>query len=116
LGNQPQPFGNHREKKREEIALGSTSLEARLAKAGERLNERRRRLLSAILENSDDTFFLSSRELARRDDVDAATIVRTIQALGYQRFAEFAADLRSHFVTGITPYTILKAASQEKRR
>jgi DNA-binding MurR/RpiR family transcriptional regulator len=72
--------------------------------------------LSAIRENSDDTFFLSSRELARRYDVDAATIVRTIQALGYQRFAEFAADLRSHFVTHITPYTILKAASEEKHR
>jgi len=61
-------------------------------------------------------FFLSSRELAGRYDVDAATIVRTIQALGYQRFAEFAADLRWHFVTRITPYTILKAASEEKRR
>src|SRR4029450_5257074 len=55
------------------------------------------------------------RELARRYDVDAATIVRTIQALGYQRFADFAADLREHFVRQITPYTVLKAASEEKR-
>jgi DNA-binding MurR/RpiR family transcriptional regulator len=98
-----------------EIATSSTSLEARLAKAEARLNDSRRNLLKAILENSDDTFFLSSRELARRYRVDAATIVRTIQALGYRRFAEFAADLRSHFVTRITPYTILKSASQEKR-
>ena len=53
--------------------------------------------------------------MAKRYEVDAATIVRTIQALGYDKFAEFVADLRSHFVTRITPYTILKAASKEKR-
>jgi len=68
-----------------------------------------------ILENTEDTFFLSSRELAKRYEVDAATIVRTIQALGYKKYAEFTADLRAHFVTQITPYAVLKAASKEKR-
>jgi DNA-binding MurR/RpiR family transcriptional regulator len=68
-----------------------------------------------ILENPGDTFFLSSRELAKRYEVDAATIVRTIQALGYKKYAEFTADLRAHFVTQITPYAVLKAASKEKR-
>jgi DNA-binding MurR/RpiR family transcriptional regulator len=68
-----------------------------------------------ILETPEDTYFLSSRELAKHYKVDAATIVRTIQAIGYRKFAEFAADLRSHFVTRITPYTILKAASEERR-
>jgi DNA-binding MurR/RpiR family transcriptional regulator len=72
-------------------------------------------LLGMILENPGDTFFLSSRELAKRYDVDAATIVRTIQALGYGKFAEFVADLRSHFIMRITPYTALKAASQQRR-
>ena len=41
--------------------------------------------------------------------------MRTVQALGYERFADFAADLRQHFVNHITPYTVLKAATQEKR-
>ena len=68
-----------------------------------------------ILEKPEDTYYLSSRELAKRYDVDAATIVRTIQVLGYRKFSEFLADLRSHFVTRITPYSVLKAASQEKR-
>lgn len=94
---------------------GSTPLEARFQDAAVRLNASRQKLIRAILENPDDTFFLSSRELAKRYDVDAATIVRTIQALGYRKFAEFAADLRSHFLTRITPYTVLKAASREKR-
>jgi DNA-binding MurR/RpiR family transcriptional regulator len=94
---------------------GLTPLEVRFAKAQPRLNASRQKMVRAILENPDDTFFLSSRELAKRYDVDAATVVRTIQALGYGKYAEFAAELRSHFVTRITPYTILKAASQEKR-
>ena len=94
---------------------GQTTIEKRFAAAGERLNASRRRLLRSILENTGDTFFLSSRELAKRYDVDAATIVRTIQALGYKKYAEFTADLRAHFVTQITPYAVLKAASKEKR-
>ena len=35
--------------------------------------------------------------------------------LGYQSYADFSADLRQHFVTRITPYTALKAATREKR-
>ena len=97
--------GNHRD----------TPLEARFRKAEPNLNTSRKQLIRAILENPDDTFFLSSRDLAKRYNVDAATIVRTIQALGYSKYAEFTADLRSHFVTRITPYTVLKAASREKR-
>jgi DNA-binding MurR/RpiR family transcriptional regulator len=95
----------------EESAL--TSLEVRFAKSA--LSGTRRRLIRAILDNHEETFFLSSREMAKRYNVDAATIVRTVQALGYERFADFAADLRQHFVKRITPYTVLKAATREKR-
>jgi DNA-binding MurR/RpiR family transcriptional regulator len=94
---------------------GRTPLEIRYAKSQAKLSPSRKKMLGMILENPGDTFFLSSRELAKRYDVDAATIVRTIQALGYRKFAEFAADLRSHFIMRITPYTALKAASQERR-
>jgi DNA-binding MurR/RpiR family transcriptional regulator len=94
---------------------GRTTLETRFAAAAESLNPTRRKLLRLILENPEETYFLSSRELAKRYHVDAATIVRTIQALGYGKYAEFTADLRAHFVTQITPYAVLKAASKEKR-
>jgi DNA-binding MurR/RpiR family transcriptional regulator len=90
-----------------------TSLEVRFAQSP--LSGSRRRLIREILDNHEQTFFLSSREMAKRYNVDAATIVRTVQALGYDRFADFAADLRQHFVNHITPYTVLKAATQEKR-
>ena len=103
-----------------DLARGSvspelTELESRFAKAQSSLNPSRRKLLRMILENPEDTYYLSSRELAKRCQVDAATVVRTIQVLGYRKFAEFLADLRTHFVTRITPYTVLKAASKEKR-
>ena len=90
-----------------------TSLEVRFARSP--LSGSRRRLIREILDKHEETFFLSSRELAKRYNVDAATIVRTVQALGYERFADFAADLRQHFVNHITPYTVLKAATREKR-
>jgi DNA-binding MurR/RpiR family transcriptional regulator len=90
-----------------------TSLEVRFAKSP--LSGSRRRLIREIMDNHEQTFFLSSREMAKRYNVDAATIVRTVQALGYERFADFAADLRQHFVKHITPYTVLKAATQENR-
>src|SRR5690349_16723920 len=62
-------------------------LEARIREARPRLNARRQRLIRSILDRSDETVFLSSREMARQYQVDAATIVRTVQALGYRRFS-----------------------------
>ena len=92
-----------------------TALESRFAEAQPRLGPHRQQLIRAILDNCEETCFLSSRELAKRYDVDAATVVRTVQALGYKGFADFSVDLRQHLMTRITPYTALKAATQESR-
>lgn len=92
-----------------------SALESRLAEAQTRLNPRRRQLVRAILDSAEETCFLSSRELAKRYRVDATTILRATQVLGYESYADFAADLRHHFVSRITPYTVLKAATREKR-
>jgi len=90
-----------------------TPLEARFIHA--QLSRNRRELIRAILDNHEEAYFLSSRGLAKRYNVDAATVVRAIQDLGYERFADFAADLREHFVRQITPYTVLKAATRKRR-
>lgn len=92
-----------------------TLLEMRFARACSRLNQRRQKLIQSILDAPHETFYLSSRELARRYNVDAATIVRTIQALGYRHFADFSRDLRRHFVERITPYQIMQAAARQQR-
>ena len=91
-----------------------SEIESRFSNAEARLNTHRRQLVRAILDSPSETFFLSSRQLALRYGVDPATIVRTIQALGYERFADFAADLRQHFVTRLTPYQIMEASSKVK--
>lgn len=92
-----------------------TAIEARLAETLSRLGPHRQELIRAIVDHCEETCFLSSRELAKRYAVDAATIVRTVQALGYKGFADFAVDLRQHLVKRITPYTVLKAATRERR-
>src|SRR5690349_23160068 len=85
-----------------------SALETRFAEARNQLNPRRQRLLRAILDSADETCFLSSREMAKRFHIDATTILRTTQVLGYASFADFANDLRQHFISRITPYTVLK--------
>ena len=92
-----------------------TPLETRFAEAEHALSTSRKRLVREILVNPEENYFLSSRALARRYEVDAATVVRIIQALGYERYADFVADLRSHFVSRISPYTLMKSAASEKR-
>jgi DNA-binding MurR/RpiR family transcriptional regulator len=92
-----------------------SALETRFANARHQLNSRRQQLMRAILDSADETCFLSSRELAKRYLVDATTILRTTQVLGYDSFADFAGDLRRHFMARINPYTVLKAATGEKR-
>ena len=92
-----------------------SALELRLAEARSQLNPRRQHLVRAILDSADETCFLSSREMAKRFHIDATTILRTTQVLGYGSFADFATDLRQHFISRINPYTALKAATKEKR-
>jgi DNA-binding MurR/RpiR family transcriptional regulator len=92
-----------------------TALETRFEQAQSNLNSSRTALIRDILENAEDTYFLSSRALAKRYNVDKATIVRSVQILGYKKYAEFAADLRSHFVSRLTPYKLMKAAAREHR-
>ena len=90
---------------------GQSPLEQRILRSEPRLNVRRRRLVQAILENAEESCFLSSRELARRHRVDPSTIVRTVQALGYEGFSGFASDLRSHFLRSMNPYSVLQAGA-----
>jgi DNA-binding MurR/RpiR family transcriptional regulator len=92
-----------------------TAVEQRFAKARPRLRSHRQQLVRAMIDHCEQTCFLSSREVARLYNVDAATVVRTVQALGYSGFADFAEDLRQHLFTRITPYTALKAATRVRR-
>ena len=61
-----------------------TALETRFEQALPNLNTSRSNLIRDILENAEDTYFLSSRALAKRYNIDKATIVRSVQDLGYR--------------------------------
>jgi DNA-binding MurR/RpiR family transcriptional regulator len=89
---------------------GATPLGIRFLESKSELSSSRQRLVQQILDESSDTFFLSSREMGRRYNVNTATIIRSVQALGYEKFADFAHDLREYFITGISPYSAMKAA------
>src|ERR1700722_8290829 len=92
-----------------------TQLETVFAQAQAKLTHRRRRLMRAILDNLEDNYYLSSTELAKRHGTDASTLVRTLKVIGYSTFADFAADMRRHFVARITPLTAMQAASRGKQ-
>ncbi|HEV2617226.1 MAG TPA: MurR/RpiR family transcriptional regulator [Candidatus Acidoferrales bacterium] len=93
-----------------------TALEENFDRASGTLSASRKNLVEKILQDSDETYFLSSRELAKRYGVNVGTVVRTTQALGYRRYADFISDLRAHFVVRINPYTVMKAATVRGRR
>ena len=92
-----------------------TSLEERVQQAGPSLSSRRQKLVRSIVDNAEETYYLSSRQMGRRYGVDAATIVRTRQGLGYKQYADFISDLRSHFVTRITQSRVMRSSARERR-
>lgn len=98
-----------------EAAGRDSALMRRIAGARDRLPPSRRQLLEGILGSLGETVFLSSRELAARFQTDAATVVRTTQALGYAQFGDFSRDLRSHFLTHVNPYRVMAREVTEHR-
>lgn len=92
-----------------------TELEDRFLKAQGSLHPRRRQMIRELIDHPEDVYFLSSRDLGKKFEVDAATIVRSIQVLGYGSYADFAADLRRHFVARITPLGLMQATAREKQ-
>jgi DNA-binding MurR/RpiR family transcriptional regulator len=93
----------------------SNNLLERWQAARDKLPDSRRRLVDGILEHLDETVFLTSPELAARFDTDPATIVRTVQALGYLGFADFARDLRSYFLSKVNPYRVMAAEAEDHK-
>jgi len=83
--------------------------------ARDKLPDGRRRLVDGILEHLDETVFLTSPELAARFETDPATVVRTVQALGYAGFADFARDLRSYFLSKVNPYRVMVAEAEDHK-
>ena len=65
---------------------------SRFARSQSSLSGSRKRLLAKILDESNETYFLSSRDMGERYGVNSATIIRTIQALGYGHHVHLEAN------------------------
>ena len=62
----------------------------------EELTPRFRNLADFILENTIDVGFLTATALARRVDVDPATVVRFSQELGYSGYRELSIEIKGY--------------------
>jgi DNA-binding MurR/RpiR family transcriptional regulator len=85
------------------MKMNISDIERRLIKVSSALSPNRALILQSILSSSEETFYLSARQLAKRYEVDPATITRTVRDLGYESFSDFSEALRAHFVKAVTP-------------
>jgi DNA-binding MurR/RpiR family transcriptional regulator len=83
-------------------------VEKRLHHAVTLLSTKRAAILRRILSSSEETFHLSARQLAKRYEVDPATITRLVRDIGYESFAAFSVDLRAFFIRTVTPLQTFK--------
>ncbi len=74
----------------------------RIRDSYERLSPGFRRLADFIVNNTLDAAFLTATELARRVEVDPATVVRFAQDLGYTGYRELSQEIKRHVHDRIT--------------
>lgn len=93
------------------------ALARRLAKSDARSGSAERRVLDHIAAKPGEVLFASASEIGRAADTSDASVIRTVQRLGYRGLKEFKADLRrslndgavaealreSHKVTAVEP-------------
>jgi len=74
---------------------------------------KRRRVIKYIIDNPDEVAISTSRDLAEKLDVNAATIVRAAKDMGYKGFNELKKDKQSSFKKSQNPYeVVLKSIEQ----
>jgi len=72
-----------------------------------KLPPKRRRVLKYIIDNPDDVAISTSRDLAQKLGVNAATIVRSARDLGYSGYNELKKSKRDSFKQKQNPYEIV---------
>ena len=77
-------------------------LQARLGAAFPRLSEKQQRLARYVLDEEWQVAFSSAAEVGARAGVNAATVVRFAQALGYQGFSELQEAVRARLPRFVT--------------
>jgi RpiR family transcriptional regulator, carbohydrate utilization regulator len=77
------------------------------------LGKQRQRVVKYVNDNLKTAVFLTINQLASQVGVDAATVVRTAQDLGFKGYGEFIESARGHFLETLTPYEIAQREIQQ---
>lgn len=77
------------------------------------LGKQRRRVVKYVADNLKTAVFMTVNQLADQVGVDAATVVRTAQDLGFRGYGEFIESARGHFLETLTPYEIARREIQK---
>ncbi|MEA2531865.1 MAG: hypothetical protein QOG89_3509 [Thermomicrobiales bacterium] len=80
-----------------------------------RLTPSQQRLARFVAENPSFAAFASASELARREGVSTATIVRFAQALGFDGYPDFQQSVRHTYLQTLRPLTALEDRSPSNR-
>jgi DNA-binding MurR/RpiR family transcriptional regulator len=78
-----------------------------------RLSKQRQRVVKYVNDHLHSAVFLTVNQLAKKVGVDAGTVVRTAQDLGFQGYGDFIESARSCFLESYTPYGIAKRSLRE---
>ena len=77
-----------------------------------KLGKQRQRVVKYVNDNLRTAVFLTVNQLANQVGVDAATVVRTAQDLGFRGYGEFIESARGLFLETLTPYEIARQEIQ----
>jgi len=78
------------------------------------LPKKRQRVIKYIIDNPDDVAISTSSDLAKKLDVNAATIVRASKDMGYSGYNELRKDKQKSFKQKQSPYDIVLKSLEEK--
>ena len=83
----------------------------RLNKVRREGSEKQRLLVDHIFANLRECSYASTHDLAAQQGVDAATVVRLSQRLGFKRYDDFRQSLRAHYLSTLEPIDLLQEQS-----
>lgn len=93
------------------------SIEQKIQTQYSTLTKKQREISKFIIENLEETAFLSLSKLAQKAKVSEASVTRFCFALGYERYGDFQKDLQGWIKSRITPLIkIRKSISNDQRK
>lgn len=87
---------------------GALSFKERVEAHYSQLGKQRQRVIKYVNDHLPTAVFLSANQLAQQVGVDAGTVVRTAQDLGYRGYLDFIENARKCFLEARTPYEIVQ--------